>query len=310
MGRLIFVPQYPTPLRYQQWWLDEFEINLKHEFEEIIILKPDKPIHRHSMQASQFSPTKTAIEWEMEQIKKYLELNLKDDDVLLLADLSFPGLFTNVLFYKKPKRCFAICHATSKNNYDYFQPVRKIKYPIEKNTARLFDKIFVGSHYHARKLGWNNIQVTYLPFPPFQGITMEKKYMLSSVGRPGIQKRNTKTERYICNILNTIIHQPENITCWEDYFKFLAQSKILFITSKEETFGYQVMDAILNGCIPIAPNKYSYPELLPPTCLYNNKEEAKEKILHNILQSAVVPQLKVKTECTMFYHTISKTIKL
>jgi hypothetical protein len=24
MSRLIFVPQYPTPMRYQSWWLSEF----------------------------------------------------------------------------------------------------------------------------------------------------------------------------------------------------------------------------------------------------------------------------------------------
>jgi len=47
-------------------------------------------------------------------------------------------------------------------------------------------------------------------------------------------------------------------------------SKILLITAHEDTFGYQIVDAIINGCVPLARNDLAYPELLPKEYLYND----------------------------------------
>lgn len=58
----------------------------------------------------------------------------------------------------------------------------------------------------------------------------------------------------------------------------LSQSKIILSCAKQENFGYAVMKAILNGCIPILPNKLCYPEFFDKDFLYNNIEEAISKI--------------------------------
>jgi hypothetical protein len=36
--RLIFVPQFPTKLRYQNWWITEFPHQFKNYFDEVITL--------------------------------------------------------------------------------------------------------------------------------------------------------------------------------------------------------------------------------------------------------------------------------
>ena len=303
MGRLILVPQYPAKLRYQEWWFTEFPKYLNAFFDEIIIL--GQRISEYVIaEESLFAPTDLAIRYETQQIDEYTRLVLKPNDCLLLCDLSFPGLFANVLFHKKPNKCFAICHATSKNKYDYFAKNRGIKYPIEKATAKLFNKVIVGSQYHKEKLKWPNIVVKKLPFPPFRPWESVKWNEIVSVARPGIQKHNLRLERLVEKTFNTKIQTPECNT-WDEYYHFLAQSKVLLITSKEETYGYQVIDAILNGCIPIAPNAFSYPELLSKNYLYNNSTE-----LIELITKALNNELKVPTiHDTYFFSKIAYIMK-
>jgi hypothetical protein len=284
MARLILVPQYPTKLRYQEWWFTEFPEQFKKYFEEVIVLGENI---KNTLVAEEgfFSPIDQALNLETLQIDEYMSLELRKDDILLLNDLSFPGLFAQVLFHKRPSKCFAICHATSKNAYDYYAKDRKIKYPIEKATAKLFDKIIVGSFYHKEKLGWPNIRIVRLPLPPFPGCGSMKEFHIASVARPGIQKHNAQLERFVEKAFGLTI-QKYNPTSWEDYYLFLSRARVLLITSKEETYGYQVIDAIINGCIPIVPNAFSYPELLPKNYLYNNKEE-----LLNLISQAINNEL-------------------
>ena len=267
MSRLIFIPQCPVKLRYQEWWYTEFIKNLKPYFSEILTLGDTQTYS--SPTKGEFSVHTAAIHYETLQIQQYLQLTLQEDDCLLLNDLSYPGLFANVLFHKRPKRCVAICHATSKNRYDYFAKDRKTKFPIETATAKLFDKIIVGSKYHAQKLGWDNTKIILLPDPPFLGyIGGVKNKDIVSVARPGLQKVNKKLEKLVEKRFGTI-KRPEANT-WDEYYQFLADSKILLITSKEETYGYQVIDGIINGCVVLAPRACSYPELLPDKYLYND----------------------------------------
>lgn len=286
--RLILVPQYPTPLRYQEWWIADFVKNFSLYF-DVLVLNPSVEVSKSK--GSNFAPIIQAVEYEMEQIRQYMQIEIKDDDILLLNDLSFPGLFSQVLLHKKPKKCYAFCHATSKNRYDYFAPVRHVKYPIEKSQAKLFDTVFVASQYHAKKLGWDNIKVVGLPFYPFSTTEkFAKQYDIISVARKGIQKRTKKLEKLVESHFNVKIYTPE-VKTWAEYFRALNQSKILLVTSKEETYGYQVIDALQNNCIPIAPNSFSFPELLSKNYLYNNEVELLQRIKDGLGSLLQVPEL-------------------
>lgn len=299
MGRLILVPQYPTKLRYQEWWWDMFPKRFKDYFDTVIVLGKN----RNTLPGvgSNFAPINEAIQFETQQINEFLNLELHDNDILLLNDLSFPGLFAHILYHKRPKKCFAICHATSKNRYDYFAKDRRSKYPVEKGVAKLFNKIFVASHYHKDKLGWENTSVVSLPFAPFAGRQSTIQYNILSVARPGKQKRNAHLERLLERALQQTIFYPSPKS-WEEYYDYLSKSKILLITSNEETFGYQVLDALANGCIPVAPNRFSYPELLPSNFLYNNYIEMIELVDDILNKVPTFPRLKVHD---MFFAKVS-----
>ena len=310
MSRIIFVPQYPTPNRYQEWWM----INLPKEFREagfeVITLGEnyaDMMSHRRG-DVAHFAPVRMAIEFELRQIAEYSTMKLNPDDILFLADISFPGIFCSALYHYQPPKMFAFCHATSLNNLDYFSDNVDSKYQVEFAQSKLFDKIFVGSHYHEDKLHWSNTEVTYLPFPPLPTFQKETRiYNIVSASRPTKQKVDSELEAEVEEEFGEIVRK--NTYSWEEYYKFLGQSKVLLITSHEDTFGYQIIDAILNGCIPIARNSLAYPELLAREYLYNDREELFDLIEKALWDLMPLPRIKCKQEMNNFYINIIKTMK-
>jgi len=128
-------------MRYSEWHLPIFKKEFKREFDEVIIIGERYLEQLQGINKDKeylFSNTYEAIRFELEQIHEYMGMKIYNDDILYLADLSFPGFFANVLHHKKPKKCFAFCHATSKNSYDYFAPVRKSKWKVESGQANIF----------------------------------------------------------------------------------------------------------------------------------------------------------------------------
>jgi len=311
MRRLILAMQYPTLLRYQYWWWSILPRELRKSFSKVIILGKDYPALNAIKKADKgiFVPPQVAIDFELAQIKEYMSLSLKKDDVLLLTDISYPGLFANALFHKRPEKAYAICHATAKNRYDIFSKQRKSKYGVEKSVAKLFDKVIVASEYHKRKLGWNNLVVMPLPYPPYLGENDLKYVDIISVARPGLQKVNKKVEKLLERHLGVQVnHIPTNLTSFASYYTYLAYAKVLLITSKEETFGYQVMDALKNNVIPVAPDCCSYSELLPKEYLYSSQNELENIVKLGINGQLEVPELLCKEQSLKFYTNLSQLL--
>lgn len=316
--RLIFVPQFPVQLRYQEWWLREFEREFSAEFDEVITLGVSKNCGTSGASFDtklrpMFAPVEASIRWELSQIEDYLSIKIYNDDIMFISDLSFPGLFMNVLAHKRPGKIFSFAHATSLNYLDYFARVRTPKSLIEKGHAAFCDAVFVGSEYHKKKLEKNgilNAVVTYLPYPPFTPTKgLHKSFNIVSASRPTPQKVDLELERMVERETKQTIHRMEHST-WEQYFTFLGMSHALFISAQEETFGYQVVDAVLSGCIPIAPNRYSYPELLPREYLYENEEEAIDKVKDVLYKIDMrVPELLCDMDMKRFYRNIIETMK-
>ena len=311
--RLIFVPQYPTFMRYQSWWFTEFPKEFRKAGFDVITLGIQRTADFLQLNTKRnpdmFSPIDVAIEFETEQIKQYVKMDLQDNDILFIADISFPGFFTNVLFHKRPKKVFSFCHATSLNYLDYFAKDKVDKFPIETSYANMSDTVFVGSKYHQDKLQWPNTSVVYLPYPPFKlEMGTYKSFNIVSASRPTEQKVDLIAEDFVEKRFACKINRLEPKS-WEQYFTFLNHAKVLLITSKEDTFGYQIADAVLNNCIPIAPLRLSYPEILPSLYLYANAHEMVEKIGAALDGKLDVPELLCHEEMKNFYKNIIKIVK-
>ena len=311
MRRLIFIPQYPASLRYQEWWISEFEREFSVWFNVITLGKKylEKMNEPFAIKyGHHFSPMNHAITFEQIQIEEYLNLKLRDDDILFLADISFPGLFSNVLYHKKPKHCFAFCHGTSQNKYDYFSKNKKSKWNVETGHSKLFDTVFVATAYHYNKLGWKNAQIVALPKAPDKYVAnqfpLKKETLILSTNRPTVQKCTKKIEDKIEKKYGKI----KRIQCqtWEDYSLELSSSIMMLSTTKEETFGYTILDAITCKCIPLAPNGLCFRELLPREYLYDDYDELVSKI--DLVLNRNIQCPKRLLNCDMidnFYHAIT-----
>jgi hypothetical protein len=320
MKRLIFVPQYPSKMRYQEWWFHIFPIKFRKYFDQVIVLGKDyleeqDDIGRNniSYDRQMFSPIEQAIYFETIQINEYMDMRLQPDDTLFLADLSFPGFFSNVLYHKRCEKMFAFCHATSLNKHDYFSEVKSSKFKTETAHANLFEIVFFGSRYSWNKTKWDNGIITALPEPPDELIyyTNERKRDIDilSVCRPSIQKVNLNVERFVEKTLGIKIHR-QTVNSWKDYSSLLSRSKILLITTKEDTFNYTILDAVRCGCIPLVPNKLCFPEILPPYWRYDNKEELTAKIFNMLNDDHfIIPEILCQNKIDSFFDTICEVMK-
>lgn len=310
MSKIIFVPQYPSRLRYQEWWFDEFR--LQFEKNKLCITLGEKYLENKSSIRSDikmFSPINEAIKLEIKQIQEYLDLEIEEDDILFISDISFPGIFPSLLYHKRPKKIFAYCHGTSLNLYDYYEKDRLSKWQVEEGILKLFDTVYVGSEYHSKKLGIKNCKVIGLPIPfiPFFSKlkSQDKLYDVISVARPCIQKVSEEIEKEVGKTYPII---RKEFDFWSDYYQFLSDGKILLISSKEDTFNYSIMEATLCGCIPLAPNRCSYPELLPEDYIYKNIDDLKEKISYYTIHYDKVPTLLNINLCKNFFNNILEDI--
>ena len=308
MSRVIFVPQYPTKCRYQEWWFTEFPKQFLKYFDEVVTLGESyvKDVEKSRGSELMFSPIQEAIDFEARQISEFNNMDIRENDVLFLADLSFPGLFSSVLYHGVCIDKYAFCHATSLNKQDYFETNRYSKYSVETGHARLFDKVFVGSEYHKNKLDWDNVEVVGLPSPPvIKPIDCKKTIDIVSVARPLSQKIDLDIERKVEERFGKIDRRM--FDNWDDYSRFLSEAKILLISSKEDTFNYTIMDALLCKCFPVAPVRVCFPEILRPMYLYWDKDSLFRKI-EKILDGRIpfTPKMECQDLVDNFYENICR----
>ncbi len=68
----------------------------------------------------------------------------------------------------------------------------------------------------------------------------------------------------------------------EKYYEWLMKGSIVISTARQENFGISVVEAIRYGCIPLLPERLSYPEIIPTEFhsdfLYKNQAELIEKL--------------------------------
>lgn len=72
-----------------------------------------------------------------------------------------------------------------------------------------------------------------------------------------------------------------------DYYQWLTKGDIVISTADQENFGISIIEAIRHGCLPLVPNRLSYPEIIPDSFhgsfLYEDQNDFFEKLLAMVL---------------------------
>jgi len=67
-----------------------------------------------------------------------------------------------------------------------------------------------------------------------------------------------------------------------DYYALLHHADIVVSTAYQENFGLSIAEAVAAGCVPLLPQRLSYPELIPSeyhsACLYKSEEDLTKRL--------------------------------
>jgi len=73
-----------------------------------------------------------------------------------------------------------------------------------------------------------------------------------------------------------------------DYRRWLARGSVVISTAIQENFGISVMEAVAHGCLPLLPDRLSYPELIPenfkPDVIYRDDGDLEARLEHILVQ--------------------------
>ena len=82
----------------------------------------------------------------------------------------------------------------------------------------------------------------------------------------------------------------------KEYLKWLQCGTIAVSTALQENFGIATVEAIRCGCLPLLPNRLSYPEIIPAehhdAVLYGNREDLVEKLVRRLNQPSRYRELR------------------
>jgi len=89
----------------------------------------------------------------------------------------------------------------------------------------------------------------------------------------------------------------------DDYISWLEKGAIVVSCAIQENFGISIVEAVRFGCIPLLPDRLSYPEVIPgefhPQVLYQTKKELTEKLQDRVENYQTFERLQKKISSAM-----------
>jgi len=238
------------------------------------------------------SPRTVSIKiFQLSQMTEELIKNKSKPSNILFGDIWFPGIeaiqyLKQMSEYKYANSSiYGFLHAGTYDSWDRTNQlgVTKWGYGFEDSIFNIIEKIFVGSRYHLtlvcgkRDIDPEQVVVTGMPvdidaLSKIPQIHNRKGIIFT--GRPVIEKgidivsgvRKKGIDITITQLLKPHLSK-------ERYYNLLVNSEVVFAPSRQETFGYGVVEGMACGCIPVVPNGLSFTDYVPAECRYNDEYE-------------------------------------
>ncbi len=84
----------------------------------------------------------------------------------------------------------------------------------------------------------------------------------------------------------------------KEYHSWLKKGAIVVSTANQENFGISIAEASRMGCVPVVPNRLSYPEIIPKDfhehCLYDTQAGFVDKLSALLLDTALRQRLSIR----------------
>lgn len=102
-------------------------------------------------------------------------------------------------------------------------------------------------------------------------------YILGETTASG-QDAADKARSKVQSLSNVHIKQWGRVESRQDYIDLLCQMDVAVSTARHEFYGIAMLEAATCGCLPLCPNRLSYPELFPSDCLYRTQRQLVKRL--------------------------------
>lgn len=289
--RIYYLPLEPLEQRYTKQWYEWFRKVFEGEGVDFVYLDGEKV--KSKLGGKFFLDMKATFVWKFEQLKKLFKQELTSDDVIFIPDGEFAGIEAIEYFrrfYKVRPKIVEIWHAGTYDYWDLTSQVGlgRIGGKLEEVWFDIADLVFVATEFHKNLITENRIvdkskiKVTGLPVAVEELAEKEvdwekRKKRAVFTGRLSIEKGIDVVERIKNQKIPVFTTQKHSLSK-ERYYKELANSKVVFAPSKQETFGYGVVEGMALNVVPVVVDGLSFRDYVPRKFRYSTEEEAKEKI--------------------------------
>jgi glycosyltransferase involved in cell wall biosynthesis len=119
----------------------------------------------------------------------------------------------------------------------------------------------------------------------------EHAFCINVAGEPGDNPEPALLE--LPEMLPAHLRHHGYATSREDYGRLLWESRLVVSSTRHEFFGIATVEAMYAGCLPIVPDGFTYPELIPKPlhsrCLYQSESELRDRLEQEVAAGEDVP---------------------
>ena len=319
--KIWYLPLEKIETRYTLEWYNQFKEVFEKEGYDYEYIDGEKVV---SDLKSKFflDPVATNI-WKLSQMKKLIKRidEVKDDDIIFFPDLWFPSIEMLPYIKHLTDRKFKIVGILHAGTYDvndltYKSGMEYFGKELEQSWFSFIDKIFVATQFHKdmilcrREINPKKIIVTGLPVDVDKLKKYESKEKVNRIAFTG-RKADEKGYDLVMKLKRK--GYPIKVALdykfsKEEYYKFLGNSKIVFAPSKQETFGYGVVEGMCMNCVPVVPDRLSFQEYVPDNFRYKKNSEI-EEYLDFALKKKFFPFFRMMVEDYDYKNVIKKMIE-
>jgi hypothetical protein len=242
---------------------------------------------------------------------------IKDGDVLFFHDLWFPGLET--LFYVRDAaginfKIAGMLHAGTWDPHDFLTNKGMTRWArgLEECWLEGVDRVYVATDFHRSLLtkrcsqaSYRKIVRTWFPFELEPEWMHAKLNLITFPHRLAPEKQpwvfdRVRKELELQMPTWRFVKTKEVCQTKQDYYWYLAHSRVAFSSALQETWGIAMQEAVVHDCVPIVPNRLSYVEIYPPVFRYKDDNQAVKFVkdaaenYNDIIASEVFKDLKAE----------------